>query len=367
MHALPVFHALRAAHPGAEIGWAVQPEFASLVEKLRGLARVFRFERRGGARAWPSLWREIAAWSPDWAVDAQGNVKSAMVTLGSRAPRRSGLDRTDWAEPFAATSSTDAAPPARGSHAMDKMLALARHVAPGVDERLLARTDLDLDASEIARGAELCERFGLENGATILHLATPGDVRAWPAEECAELARLLAREPGGGPRRVLMISGPAEAALGREIGARLAHETRIVHWPGQRGLRELAALFTTAGRRGATFVGSDSGPMHLAWACGLRVVLLAGPQDEQRTGPWPVPEEVPIRDSVLVRDGLLVRDGAPVRDRRKGPGADHLVLRARPSPYCAPCLERACSHPEGPVCMRRIAPRDVAAALASVS
>lgn len=347
VHALPVFHALRAAHPAAEIGWAVQPEFADLVEKLRGLARVFRFERRGGARAWPKLWRELAAWSPDWAVDAQGNVKSAMVTLGSRAPRRSGLDRADWAEPFAATSSTDSAPPARGTHAMDRMSALARHVAQGVDERLFTRTDIGLDASEIAHGTGLFERFGLGERATILHLATPGDVRAWPAEECAELARLIAREPRGGPQRVLIVSGPAEAALGREIGDRLAHEPRIVHWRGQRGLRELAALFTVAARRSATFVGCDSGPMHLAWACGLRVVLLAGPQDEQRTGPWPVPREGP--DEVDVST------------------LDHRVLRARPSPYCAPCLERACSHPEGPVCMRRIAPRDVAAAVASVS
>jgi len=48
VHALGVFHALHAAFPSAEIGWAVQPEFAGLLDGLPGLARVFHFERRGG-------------------------------------------------------------------------------------------------------------------------------------------------------------------------------------------------------------------------------------------------------------------------------------------------------------------------------
>jgi ADP-heptose:LPS heptosyltransferase len=80
------------------------------------------------------------------------------------------------------------------------------------------------------------------------------------------------------------------------------------------------------------FVGCDSGPMHVAWASGMPVVLLAGPQDELRTGPWPPG-----------------RNGSP----------SHRVVRATPSPPCAPCLARVCHHPEGPVCMTRIDAADI--------
>ena len=45
--ALGVFHALHEAYPAAEIGWAVQPEFAGLLEGLPGIERIFRFESDG--------------------------------------------------------------------------------------------------------------------------------------------------------------------------------------------------------------------------------------------------------------------------------------------------------------------------------
>jgi ADP-heptose:LPS heptosyltransferase len=114
----------------------------------------------------------------------------------------------------------------------------------------------------------------------------------------------------------------------------------VAHWVGQRGLRELAALFTVAAADGARFLGCDSGPMHLAAACGLPVTCLSGPQSHRRTGPWPLAE------------GEL------------GP---HRVLRAASPPACAPCLRRTCDHPAGTVCMRGIAPEAVLAPFASAA
>lgn len=110
-------------------------------------------------------------------------------------------------------------------------------------------------------------------------------------------------------------------------------------WIGQRGLRELAAALTAAARVGACYVGVDSGPMHLAAACGLSVVALEGPQSHLRTGPWPPPE-------------------------RELAGVRHRVIRSAERLTCAPCLSRACRHAEGPVCMSRLQPRLVLEALA---
>ena len=97
--------------------------------------------------------------------------------------------------------------------------------------------------------------------------------------------------------------------------------SHVAHWIGQRGLRELAAVFTAAANAGSSFVSCDSGPLHLAVACGLRTVALAGPQDARRTGPYP------------------------------GSEIDHAVMRSERELECAPCLARHCQHPEGPVCM----------------
>jgi heptosyltransferase-1 len=339
VHALPVFHALRAAHPEAEIGWAVQPEFAGLIEGMAGLSEIFRFERRGGARAWVKLLGEVRAWKPEWTVDAQGNAKSAMVTIGSGARRRSGMHRADWREPFAARVLTDSAAAVgkEVAHAMEKMLALARHVAPQQGEAAIGRADLGLSPAELEQGRALRTRFlpGESGPGVILHLSSPKDVRSWPPGHFEDLARELA----GRGEPVLLLSGPEEEMEGRQLAQRLEGSASVRHWVGQRGLRTLAAFFASAGESGARMVVCDSGPMHLAVACGLPVICLAGPQDERRTGPWMNPTR----------------------------GRAQRTIRARASPPCAPCLARKCEHPLGTVCMRDLAPMEVGEALGEAS
>ena len=217
MHALPVFHALRDTQPDAEIAWAVQPEFAGLLAGLPGLGRIFRFERRGGTRAWISLLSGIRAWAPDWAVDAQGNAKSALVTIGSGARRRSGLHPRDWRERFAACVLTDHAPALEGPlvHAMQRMHALARHVASGSRSGNPERRDPGLSQAELDSGhARLDGLVGSQSAPiAILHLSSPRDVRSWPIRSFESLARSLA----GRGCQVLVLSGPEESVEGRGV------------------------------------------------------------------------------------------------------------------------------------------------------
>lgn len=329
VHALPLVHALRAGFPDAELGWAVQREFADLVRPLPGLVRTFLFERRGGLGAWRALRREFAGWRPDWALDAQANLKSAAVARLSGAPRRTGRARVDWRERAGSWLINDPAPPAAGPHALEHVTALVRHALP--DWKAPLRCDAAVSEAELADARRALETRGAREVDVVVQLSAGDDVRAWPAQRWSELAQELERDG----QRALFLSGPAEAAFGAQFAARHPAHARRAHWIGQRGLRELAAAFTALGRDGAVFVGCDSGPMHLAWASGLRVVCLAGPQDARRTGPWP----------------LAGQDGP------------HRVVRAAAGPECAPCFARRCTHPRGPVCMAEIGAADVRAVL----
>jgi heptosyltransferase I len=335
--ALPVFHALRERYPEARIAWVVQGEFAPLVEPLPGLERVLRFERRGGVRAWLALREELARFAPDLAVDAQGNLKSGFALACSGATTRVGLARADWREKAGAFAVTETCEPALGEHAFERSLALCRHF--GVTQ---PRRDPALSRTELARGSEEYERrLGrdtLGSGpALVLQASAASDVRSWPVAGCVGLARELARLG----RDVLVLSGPAEEREGAEIAAATAGEPRIRSWVGQRGLRELAAFFSAAAARGASYVGCDTGPTHLAAACGLSVTVLCGPHSHLRTGPWPVAEPSP------------------------GGASPNRAVRAADQPDCAPCLARACRHPRGPVCMSEIGVADVLRSVAA--
>jgi len=122
-----------------------------------------------------------------------------------------------------------------------------------------------------------------EGPVWILNLGIPGDRRTWPAERHAALALQLA----GDGCRVLLLSGPREASAGRRLAASSPGPAAVAHWVGQRGLRALAGFLTAAGEAGARMLTGDSGPGHLAAACGMGVDLLVGPQDPSSTGPWP--------------------------------------------------------------------------------
>ena len=223
---------------------------------------------------------------------------------------RLGLHPRDWRETSARHLATDRARPASGPHALQHAAALSEHLTGTA----LGRQDPAVDTDEVLAAEELLERH--VPGARpflLVHLARPGDPRSWPKTRYRELAREAARMD----IEALFLSGPDEAELGRKLEE---EEPSIKHWVGQRGLRELAAIFTAAARRGAHLLACDSGPMHLAAACDLPVMLLAGPQDPRATGPmaW---------------------------------GPLHSALQSALPPACSPCKQRICHHPRGAVCM----------------
>ena len=133
---LPLVHALRASVPDLELAWAVEPPFAELVAPL---AQVFPFERHGGLKAWPRLARALRTFRPDLALDAQGNLKSAVATRASGAPRRVGFAPADWREPFHRLALTEHAPPAPGPHLVERVWSLARYIAREAVEGFLSK------------------------------------------------------------------------------------------------------------------------------------------------------------------------------------------------------------------------------------
>lgn len=311
---MPLAGALRERWPDAEIAWAVESRHASLLRGYPGIDRVIEWRRGDGIGAHLSFARELARFGADLALDAQGNAKSALWTRAARPGIVLGFHADDWQEPWAARAIGALAPRVgRERHAMERVLALARHATFSEVE---LGYDFDFGGEELERARTRFSDLGLEGTgrAVLVQLSRADDNRGWPTERWLELARAL-RAKG---RAVALLGGSRE----REVAERLGELEGVARWIEDADLRELAAFLFVAAQRDARFIGVDSGPMHLAAAVGLPTTILHGSTDERRTGAWP-----------------------PAR---------HRVVRAKMPLECAPCLTRRCSHPEGPVCMSRV-------------
>jgi heptosyltransferase I len=327
LHALPVFHRLRAALPQARLAWLVERRFSAALEGLPGLDELILFERHQGLTGVWACWRDLRRFRADWLLDLQGNGKSQLLAAGSGARWRFGAAQADRAEPWprlsprwrvAAASKATRTP----THAIDRGLALLaawfEQIGLTAVPQAEPRLDLGLSPAERDAGRAAWMSLGpLADGGWIVQLAARPDPRSLPARAWLELLRQAQAD-----RRPLLVShGPAEAALVAELERELGPLPRL---PGTLPVRHLAALFAAARERGFRFLGCDRGPLHLAASVGLPAVVLHGPTDPGRTGPYPPPG----------------RAGSP-----------HRALTSPRELSCRPCLARRCRLPGGPACL----------------
>jgi ADP-heptose:LPS heptosyltransferase len=286
LQCLPAAAELRGALPGASLHWLVEDRCAALLRGHPLLDGVVVYERRARGREarrpwlWPRallrLWRlrrALRAIRADAAVDLQGNLKGALLSRLSGAPRRIGLaagqggmERSHW---LATERVRLPAPPV---HRAARARALLAPLGLPPEGPRTAVPPAGVDAAGPTAEAWLASAGLKPRGFAVLHPGVSGfgDFKKWPADRWADLARAL-RDRRALP--VLLTAGPGEEALADAVAGLSSGAAR--RGPATRSLAELGALLA----RAAVVVGSDTGPVHLAASLGVPTVALFGPKD----------------------------------------------------------------------------------------
>ena len=271
---LPVLCALRDRFPQAMLAWVVEEPAAELLRGHEALDQLIELPRKWlqSVRTVQDARRRLRAVKPDIAVDVQGLTKSAVAAWLSGAKRRIGFGGRDgrelsqwfYTERVLATS----------QHRIDSYLEILRPLgieSPQVRFEILERRPDRIAAKEMVRQA------GCQGGFCLIHPGAGWPSKRWPPDRYATVARHLGEERGL-PSMVLWAGEEgrswAEAVVtGSEGHARLAPAISLIR---------LAALC----RRARLYLGSDSGPLHLAAAVGTPSVGLYGPWPADRHGPY---------------------------------------------------------------------------------
>ncbi|HYN20782.1 MAG TPA: lipopolysaccharide heptosyltransferase I [Thermoanaerobaculia bacterium] len=283
VHCLPVLTALRRHFPGAKIGWIVESGMAPVLGGHADLDELLVVR----LRAWrkqpfsASTIREVAAFrerlegfTPDVTLDLMGNHKAAFLSALTFCDRRIGPAREDRREPSSAFWISEPVT-VRGDHAVDRSLSL-------LDALGIPREPADFGGEKLFRDPPEGAQHWLAEHTEPFILIHPGAgwaSKRYPPERWGEVARRLKAAAG---LDTWVPVGPGEERLAADVATASGGAARTV--PAD--LPTLAALL----RRARLVMGGDSGPTHLAHALGAPVLMLMGPTDPARHGPYGEPE-----------------------------------------------------------------------------
>lgn len=283
IHAMPVVHDLRAARPGLQIDWVVEPGFAPLVRRVAGIGRVVecpqrRWRRQGLLKGWfdPQVCAEKRSFrgslreqAYDAVIDLQGLTKSALVARRARlAP---GGERIAMAN---RTDGSSYEPPTRW------MAHRAIRIEPHVH---VVDRSREVCARAFGYAVQGSPMFGLQGHAVplprptiaLVH-GTSRDDKLWPEDLWVALGQRLVQ---AGFALVLPQGSATEAERALRLAQRIGAGDAAC-WPGM----SLDALTDRLGAC-AGVIGVDSGLSHLAVALNLPHVQLYNFPTAWRTGP----------------------------------------------------------------------------------
>jgi lipopolysaccharide heptosyltransferase III len=271
---VPLALALRDALPGARVDLLLARRQAAVADGLPGL-RVLRFEKTDAFRHPVRLLRFLRALRGegyDAVIDAaHWHAFSLTSALLARVAARRWLVGAERGE--ARLYSHAVPPPRRDLPEVEAKLLLLQGLGFAPPPRPALQTGLGRDQTDWAE--EVLRPIGPRFAA--LNPGARKRDRRWPVERFAALARALYAR--GVPS--LVTWGPGEQTLARSL-VELSAGASTLAPPSD--LAQLAALF----RRAAIVVANDTGPMHLAAACGAPVLALLHTPDGMRwTHPGP--------------------------------------------------------------------------------
>ena len=273
VHTLPAVTLLREAHPGAEITWVINPEFAPLLRGNPDVNHVHFFPRgqfRGlGAPRSLLPWLKKTRWiRPDLALDFQGLLRSALIARISGAKEIYGMSDAREGSRFFYDR---VAKVNRRGHAVNRYLKLAECAGATIGESL---------RWPLPTGDPL-PRFDEYPPFILLHPFARGDGKSLSNAVIEEFCSAFA------PTRVVVVG---------QSRRKIDTPGNCIDLTNQTSLLQLIRLI-----RVARFVVSvDSGPMHIAAAVTDNLLSIHTWTDPRRVGPY-------NRNAWIWKHGQLLR------------------------------------------------------------
>jgi ADP-heptose:LPS heptosyltransferase len=329
INTLPALAVLRHNFPKSFIGWVVEDKAKDILDGHPDIDKVFVFRRRDWkinfanpskffkmSKDVPGFIKELKAEKFDIALDFQGNLKSGVISYLSGAKVKAGFEKPATREFNHLFSNHKVHLDSLRVNRVAKNLLLLKGLGLDVTDY---KVHLPLGENDERYFSEFRRQF-MKSGAPIV-VAHPGvsafgAFKKWQPGNYAVLGDRLIKEL---KCDFVITGGRGEQPLLKLIASKMK-ESPIINYE-----TTPLAKFTALLNKADLFIGSDTGPLHLANIIGVPVVALFGPKDPVIYGPYAA-------------------------------GRNNNVTIIRKDLPCSPCTKRKCGNPK---CMALITVDDV--------
>jgi lipopolysaccharide heptosyltransferase I len=274
IHTMPLAAAIRARYPRAMIAWCVEGGAASLVKAHPAVNRMVVL-KKGWLQspvAVAQARQALRALRCDVVIDPQSLSKSAIAGWLSGARTRIGFAPPQGREvaPWLHTVRIDRT----STHVVDSYLELLQ---PLDIVKPAAKFGIRVDDESLSSVDKFVFHASLKSGYAVINPGAGWDSKVWPNERYASVAKHLGHSAG--LKSVVVWAGDRERRWAEEIVAGSGGHAVLAP---KTSLLELAGLVKSA----KFFVGSDTGPLHLAASFGTPCIALFGSTKGEESGPY---------------------------------------------------------------------------------
>ena len=271
----PAVSVLREGFPQASISYVVEKPYKSLVDGNPNLDKIIALSREKTIRESLSVIRQIRKEKYDLVLDFHGGPRASLIALFSKAKLKIG-----YRIKYRHIIYDIAIPRSKENgyfHSVENHINLVKVL--GIKVNSLPPLELpQAQKEEHEKVKRIVNEKGLDSSKNIiLHISAGNEFRDWGVENLIQLINLLASLEG---IKIILIGEEEDRNVEEEILRKADHP--LFSLVGMLNLRELRELISHS----TLFVGSDSGPMHIAASTSTPIVAYFGPTLSAHFAPW---------------------------------------------------------------------------------
>ena len=283
---LPVMQSFHSLMPHAEISVAVDSSYGKLLEMVSAANDVLALEKTQSPGGFLSAVMQLSHRKFDLICSMSPSARNSLLTLSTPALHKIGyFDIHETVTPFLYPSRVEGIGVTLASeenYFMENIYERGAKICRAFGIPYNTSFSMKIPQTLEQRVLEMVSRHGYKKEHPLVVIApfAGWNFREWSLSRYATFSREIAQPNGSESPWIVFVGTRQESFALYQLRQELSGVQRILFFD-ELSIDELAALLAHA----TVFVGSDSGPLHLASALGIPTVGLFGPASPALTAP----------------------------------------------------------------------------------